>query len=38
MKLSRIFAIATYGALLFELSGCGWLVGKDGIINDRREE
>jgi len=38
MKLSRILAIATYSVLLLELSGCGWLIGEDGIINDRREE
>lgn len=38
MTLSRILAIATYGALLFALSGCGWLVGDNGFIKDRREE
>jgi len=38
MRLSRTLAIATYSALLFVLSGCGWLIGKDGVIKDRREE
>jgi len=38
MKLSHTFAIATYSALLFALSGCGWLVGDNGIIKDSREE
>lgn len=38
MKLSHTFAIATYGALLFTLSGCGWLVGEKGYIRDSRED
>lgn len=38
MKLSRTFAIATYGALLFALSGCGWIVGDNGLIKDSRED
>ena len=38
MKLSRTFAIATYGALVFALSGCGWLVGDKGFIKDSRED
>jgi len=38
MKLTRILAFATQGALILTLSGCGWLTGEDGLIRDSRED
>jgi len=38
MKLTRTLALATQGALILTLSGCGWLTGEDGWIKDSREE
>lgn len=38
MKLTRKLAIATQSALIFTMTGCGWLTGEDGLIRDSRED
>ena len=38
MKLTRALVVAVQSTLLIFISGCGWLVGDEGLIKDRREE
>lgn len=38
MKFTRIFALTSLSLSLASLGGCGWIVGEEGFIKDRREE